>query len=61
MNYGFISLSIPVIVIVLAIVTKRIISSLIVGILAGGIMLAGGNIIQGRYSSYRTFGKINRH
>jgi len=47
MNYGFISLSIPVIVIVLAIVTKRIISSLIVGILAGGIMLAGGNIIQG--------------
>lgn len=47
MNYGFISLFIPVIVIVLAILTKRIISSLIVGILAGGIMLAGGNIIQG--------------
>ena len=37
----------PVIVIALAIFTKRIISSLIVGILAGGIMLAGGNIIQG--------------
>ncbi|MHB8063989.1 MAG: Na+/H+ antiporter NhaC family protein [Ruminiclostridium sp.] len=47
MNYGFISLFIPIIVIVLAILTKRIISSLIVGILAGGIMLAGGNIIKG--------------
>ena len=47
MNYGFISLFIPVIVIMLAVFTKRIISSLIIGILAGGIMLAGGNIING--------------
>lgn len=47
MNYGFISLFIPIIVIVLATLTKRIIPSLIVGILAGGILLAHGNIIQG--------------
>ncbi|HEY5585847.1 MAG TPA: Na+/H+ antiporter NhaC family protein [Ruminiclostridium sp.] len=47
MSYGFISIFIPIIVIALAIFTKRIISSLIVGILAGGIMLSGGNIING--------------
>lgn len=47
MNYGFISIFIPIIVIALATFTKRIISSLVVGILAGGIMLAGGNIIIG--------------
>ena len=47
MNYGFISIFIPIIVIGLATFTKRIIFSLVVGILAGGIMLAGGNIIKG--------------
>lgn len=47
MNYGYISIFIPIIVILLAIFTKRIISSLIVGILAGGIMLSSGNITKG--------------
>jgi Na+/H+ antiporter NhaC len=44
---GLISLLIPIIVIVLAMTTKKIISSLVVGILTGGILLAGGNIING--------------
>ncbi|MFL0251301.1 Na+/H+ antiporter NhaC family protein [Clostridium neuense] len=47
MNLGLISLCIPVIVIILAMTTKRIITALVVGILAGGILLAGGNIING--------------
>ncbi|WP_297418197.1 Na+/H+ antiporter NhaC family protein [Clostridium sp.] len=47
MSQGLISLFIPIIVIILSMTTKKIISSLIVGILAGGILLAGGNIING--------------
>lgn len=47
MNFGFISLAIPLIVIILAVATKKIITSLIIGILAGGTLLAKGNIIQG--------------
>lgn len=46
-SQGLISLLIPIIVIILAMTTKKIISSLIVGILAGGIFLANGNIING--------------
>lgn len=47
MDKGLISLFIPLIVIILAMTTKRIIAALVVGILAGGILLAGGNIING--------------
>lgn len=47
MNQGLVSLFIPIIVIILAMTTKRIIAALLVGILAGGILLAGGNIING--------------
>lgn len=39
MSQGLISLFIPLIVIILAMVTKRIIASLVVGLLAGGILL----------------------
>lgn len=47
MSQGLISLFIPLIVIILAMFTKRIIAALIVGLFAGGILLAGGNIING--------------
>jgi Na+/H+ antiporter NhaC len=47
MSQGLISLFIPIVVIILAMTTKRVIASLIVGILAGGILLSGGNIING--------------
>ncbi|MCB2290173.1 hypothetical protein LGK97_10380 [Clostridium sp. CS001] len=47
MSQGLISLFIPIIVIILAMTTKRIIAALVVGVLAGGILLAGGNIING--------------
>lgn len=47
MSYQLLSLLIPFIVILLAIFTKRIIPSLIVGLILGGIFLAKGNIING--------------
>ena len=47
MGQGIISVIIPVLVIVLAIATKKIISSLIVGVLAGGIILAHGHLFLG--------------
>jgi Na+/H+ antiporter NhaC len=47
MSKEIVSIIIPVIVILLAIWTKRIIPSLIAGIILGGIMLAEGNIISG--------------
>lgn len=47
MNPGLISLFIPLLVIILAMTTKRIIAALFVGVLSGGILLAGGNIVNG--------------
>lgn len=47
MNNDLISLLIPIIVIILAIFTKRVIPSLLIGIIFGGIFLSKGNIIQG--------------
>ncbi|MPM80728.1 hypothetical protein SDC9_127778 [bioreactor metagenome] len=47
MNYGLVSVFIPILVIILAAFTKRIIPSLIIGLLTGGILFAKGNIING--------------
>lgn len=47
MNFGLVSIFIPIIVIILAAFTKRIIPSLIIGLLAGGILLTKGNVITG--------------
>ena len=47
LSTGFISVLIPITVILLAVITKRIIPSLLIGILIGGIALANGNIVQG--------------
>jgi Na+/H+ antiporter NhaC len=44
-------MAIPILVILLAAFTKRIIPSLIVGILAGGVLLGKGNIINGIVSA----------
>lgn len=51
MNYSAFSIIIPIIVIILAVLTKRIIPSLITGILIGGIFLAKGNLIKGALTS----------
>jgi len=47
LSYGLISIFIPLLVILLAAFTKKIISSLIIGILTGSILLGKGNIING--------------
>lgn len=47
MYHGVISAMIPLLVILLAIITKKIITSLIIGVLAGGIALSNGNVIDG--------------
>ncbi|WP_048569946.1 Na+/H+ antiporter NhaC family protein [Clostridium cylindrosporum] len=47
MDYRLISIFIPLIVIILAAFTKRVIPSLTIGVITGGIFLAKGSIIQG--------------
>ncbi len=47
MSYGAVSVFIPILVLLLAAFTKSIIPSLILGILAGGILLARGNVVEG--------------
>lgn len=45
MEFGILSIIPPVIAIVLALVTKEVISSLLLGILAGALIFTGGNVI----------------
>lgn len=45
MDFGWLSILPPVIAIVLALLTKEVISSLLLGILSGALIYAGGNII----------------
>ncbi len=47
MQFGVISVLIPLLVILFAAITKRIIPALIIGILAGGILLCNGNVLDG--------------
>ncbi len=47
MPHGISSVLIPIAVILLAAATKKIIPSLIAGLLMGGFLLAGGNVING--------------
>lgn len=51
LNFGLVSIFIPIVVILLAAFTKRIVPSLVVGLLAGGILLTRGNVITGTISA----------
>lgn len=51
MDKGMVSVFIPVVVILLAVLTKRIIPALIMGVLAGGILLTNGDVIKGLISA----------
>ncbi|WP_372998351.1 Na+/H+ antiporter NhaC family protein [Lutispora sp.] len=51
MAYNIVSIFIPILVILFTVFSKRIIPSLIIGILVGGIFLAKGNIIEGTISA----------
>lgn len=60
MSQGLISLFIPILVIIMAMWTKKIISSLIIGVLAGGILLKGGTtVLQNRFPKDCKIRKIN--
>lgn len=45
MNYGILTILPPIIAIILALLTKEVITSLLLGILAGGLIFTGGNFI----------------
>ena len=45
MEFGFLSIVPPIVAIALALITKEVITSLLIGIIAGGLIFTGGNII----------------
>ena len=45
MSYGILSILPPIIAIVLALLTKEVITSLFLGIIVGGVIFTGGNIL----------------
>ncbi|WP_071026566.1 Na+/H+ antiporter NhaC family protein [Peptoniphilus raoultii] len=45
MEFGFLTILPPIIAIILALITKEVITSLLLGILAGGLIFTGGNFI----------------
>ena len=52
--YGWLSLLPPVVAIVLAIATRRIVLSLMIGIFAGSLLMAGGNVFVAVYQTWET-------
>lgn len=46
MEYGILSVLPPIVAIVLALITKEVITSLLIGILVGGLIFTGGNLIE---------------
>lgn len=45
MEFGILSILPPIVAIILALITKEVISSLLIGILAGGLIFTGGNVV----------------
>lgn len=45
MEFGILSIVPPIVAIALALITKEVITSLLIGILSGGLIYTGGNII----------------
>lgn len=52
--YGWLSLLPPIVAIVLAIATRRIVLSLVMGIFAGALLMAGGNPLEAIYHTWET-------
>lgn len=55
-NYGFISILPPLIAIVLALITKEVITSLLTGILVGSLIYSNGNVIQMVVTAFEVMG-----
>lgn len=56
-NYGLLSILPPLIAIILALITKEVITSLLVGILAGSLIYSNGNIIQMVVTAFELMGE----
>lgn len=57
MNYGILSIVPPLIAIILALLTKEVLTSLISGIVVGGIIYTGGNILSAFEEIFSLMGK----
>ena len=57
MNYGVLSIIPPLIAIILALLTKEVITSLLVGIFVGGLIFAKGNIIVATEEVFNLMGQ----
>lgn len=57
MNYGWLSIAPPLIAIILALITKEVISSLIIGILAGALIYSYGNPVDMVMNTFTVMGE----
>lgn len=56
MEFGILSIVPPIVAIALALITKEVITSLLIGILAGGLIFTGGNIIAALETVFELMG-----
>ncbi|WP_390904746.1 Na+/H+ antiporter NhaC family protein [Peptoniphilus equinus] len=56
MEFGFLSIVPPIVAIALALMTKEVITSLLAGIIAGGLILTGGDIVSALESVFDLMG-----
>lgn len=57
MEFGILSIVPPIVAIALALITKEVITSLLIGILSGGLIYTGGNIIAALETVFDLMGK----
>lgn len=57
LNYGWLSILPPLIAIILALITKEVISSLLFGILAGAFIYSKGNVIEMMITAFQVMGE----
>lgn len=57
MEFGILSIVPPIVAIALALITKEVITSLLIGILSGGLIYTGGNIIAALETIFDLMGK----
>ena len=57
MNFGILSIIPPLVAIILALTTKEVITSLLVGIFVGGLIFTGGDIISAVEEVFTLMGK----
>ena len=56
MEFGILSIVPPIVAIALALITKEVITSLLIGILSGGLIYTGGNIIAALETVFELMG-----